>query len=283
MKGKANKNACVIGWPISHSRSPLIHTYWLKKYGISGSYEKVAVAPEELPRFLERIREGEFVGCNVTIPHKEAVFDLVETDDPATAMLKAVNTIYTDDGVLVGSNTDGQGFFDHLLAEYPGWPVADCTIAVYGAGGAARAIIAEALARGARSVLLTNRTISRAQAIAEDFCQGIDVCDIERFSSRISETDLLVNTTALGMQGQPALTLPLNLLKPSAIVADIVYVPLQTALLRNARDGGLRTLDGLGMLLHQAVPGFDRWFGCRPEVTQELRRIVAADICAASP
>ena len=279
MADKAQK-ACVIGYPITHSRSPLIHGYWLEKYSISGTYEKIEVAPDDLPGFLERIRSGEFVGCNVTIPHKESVFDLVKPGDDATAKLKAVNTVYRENGFLRGISTDGIGFFNHLEAEYPDWDTANKAIAIYGAGGAARAIIAEALVRGASCILLTNRTRGRAEDIAVEFGRGITVCDADHFPEHLSDVDLMVNTTSLGMTGQPQLELRLDRLKATAIVADIVYVPLQTELLKNAENSGFRTLDGLGMLLHQAAPGFARWFGREPEVTAELRNLVIADINA---
>ncbi len=270
--------ACVIGWPISHSRSPLIHNYWLKVYGIDGVYEKIAVPPQDLAGFLDSIRHGEFVGCNITIPHKEAAFRLVEVDDAATRLLAAVNTIYLEDGRLVGTSTDGAGFLNHLTSCHPDWSSRGKTIAVIGAGGAARAIIAAAQADGAPRILLTNRTPARAHEIAGSFPPGITVLQQAGFEAELAHADLLVNTTALGMTGQPGLTLDISHLKPSAIVADIVYAPLETSLLRLAAQRGHRTLDGLGMLLHQAAPGFEKWFGVRPEVTDELRSLVAVDL-----
>ena len=270
--------ACVIGWPISHSRSPLIHKYWLEKYGIAGSYEKIAVQPEELECFLSRIAAGEFVGCNVTIPHKEAVFRLVTIEDELTRKLKSVNTVYVENGNLKGMSTDGQGFTQHLQTQFPAWSSHQKTVAVYGAGGAARSIIAQFLQEGVAEILLTNRTLSRATKIAEEFGARITTADQHSFETALKDTDLLVNTTPLGMSGQPTLQLDISELKTTAIVADIVYSPLRTELLVRAERRGYQTLDGLGMLLHQAVPGFEKWFGVHPDVTDELWRLIAADI-----
>lgn len=207
-------------------------------------------------------------------------YTLVEVDDAATKHLKSVNTIYLKDGRLVGKSTDGQGFFNHLHMRHPDWVPRTSRIAVYGAGGAARAIIAEALSQEVATIIVTNRTLERADAIAADFGTRIQVCDVSAFAEQFANCDLLVNATALGMTGQPPLELSLSGLPQSAIVADIVYVPLQTRLLRQAQDAGHRVLDGLGMLLHQAAPGFEKWFGVKPQITEELREIVAADINA---
>ena len=275
-----HKKACVIGWPITHSRSPLIHNYWLNKYDLSGIYEPVPVRSDELVDFLDRIRQSEFAGCNVTIPHKEEVFKLVEPADPQTAKLKAVNTVYIENGKLMGTSTDGAGFIAHLQTEYSDWPIAGRNVGIFGAGGAARSIICSLLSQGTGQICLTNRTIERAQAIADEFGDKVVVSGQDEFERQLGQVDLLINTTALGMTGKPPLVLSLELLKPSAIVADIVYVPLQTELLKSARQRGHGTLDGLGMLLHQAVPGFEKWFGIYPEVTAQLRELVVADLLA---
>ena len=270
--------AAVIGWPISHSKSPLIHGYWIEQYKLSASYEKIAVKPEDLEQFLARIQGGEFAGCNVTIPHKETAFQLVNVQDPLTHKLKSVNTIYIEHDQLMGLSTDGLGFLLHLKSQHPTWSSEDRTIAVYGAGGAARSIIAQLLYDGATTILLTNRTLARAERIAEDFGRAVRVYASDEFEASLVHADLLINTTALGMAGQPELALDISRLAAKAIVADIVYSPLRTDLLRQAEQRGHLTLDGLGMLLHQAVPGFERWFGVRPTVTTELYDLIARDI-----
>ena len=274
------KKACVIGWPIKHSRSPLIHRYWLKKYGIKGSYEKVAVAPDDLPDFLENLGRNGYVGCNVTVPHKEAVFRLADKVHDAALAVEAANTLWLEGDRLHGDNTDIFGFMAHLEHSVPDWQKGG-TVAVMGAGGAARAIVYGLLQSGsANDVRLFNRTKERGLELASLFQGAVQVVDWEQRHTRLENCSLLVNTTSLGMDGSPPLQLSLDTLPFDSVVADIVYVPLETPLLAEARKKGCRTVDGLGMLLHQAAPGFERWFGVRPEVTKELRDLIVADLLA---
>jgi shikimate dehydrogenase len=273
------KKAFVCGHPIAHSRSPLIHSYWLRKYGIAGSYEAIDVAPEDAAGFFARLRENGFAGGNVTIPHKEAAFAAAIRRDEAAEKIGAVNTLWFEDGVLCGGNTDAEGFAANLDERAAGWTKAGAAV-VLGAGGAARAVIQALKERGFTDIRVVNRTVSRAIELADRF--GPDVSAHPAATLELlSDAGLLVNTTALGMAGKDgAGELPANpeKLPRHAIVTDIVYVPLETPLLSAARQCGLRTVDGLGMLLHQAVPGFERWFGTRPEVTEELRAMIVADM-----
>jgi shikimate dehydrogenase len=273
------KKAFVCGHPIAHSRSPMIHGYWLKKYGIAGSYEAIDVAPEDAAGFFARLRESGFAGGNVTIPHKEAAFAAAIRRDEAAEKIGAVNTLWFEDGVLCGGNTDAEGFAANLDERAPGWTKAGAAV-VLGAGGAARAVIQALKERGFTDIRVVNRTVSRAIELADRF--GPDVSAYPAATQELlADAGLLVNTTALGMAGKDgAGELPANpeKLPRHAIVTDIVYVPLETPLLSAARRRGLKTVDGLGMLLHQAVPGFERWFGRRPEVTDELRAMIVADM-----
>lgn len=270
--------ACVIGWPVGHSRSPLIHGYWLKRYGIAGSYTKEAVKPEELEAFLASLGERGFAGCNVTVPHKEAAYRIAGRRMLAADAVEAANTLWLEDGVLWATNSDTEGFMNNLAAVSPGWNSKGRPAAVIGAGGAARAIVYGLLEAGITELRLVNRTRSRAEELARLFGGRIAVQGWESREAALKGCGLLVNTTSLGMAGHEPLDLHLARLPGDATVADIVYVPLETELLKRARTRGLKTVDGLGMLLHQAVPGFERWFGRRPEVTAELRALVAADI-----
>jgi shikimate dehydrogenase len=270
--------AFVIGHPVGHSRSPLIHGHWLKEHGLPGTYERIDVPPADLPAFLASLPERGLVGGNVTIPHKEAAFRLVDEASPAARRLGAVNTLWLD-GRLHGDNTDVTGFVADLDQRLgPTWSEAVGTALVLGAGGAARAVIAGLLDRGIGTVLVANRTLARAhepRALDPDRVRALPWSGI---GEALGSVGLLVNTTSLGMAGEPPLALDLRGLPPTAAVADIVYVPLETPLLAAARERGLTAVDGLGMLLHQAVPGFARWFGVTPQVTPELRALVAADI-----
>ncbi len=270
------KHAAVIGWPIAHSRSPLIHRYWLAHHGVAGSYVKVAVKPDDLPAFVSGIRAGDHVGCNVTIPHKEAAAALCDRLTPAAQRLEAVNTLWMDGGELWGGSTDGVGFVGALDQEAPGWDARLGRAVVIGAGGAARAIVAALVARGFAEVIVANRTLERAEVLTQRL--GGTPIALAVLPGVLSAVDLLVNATSAGMDGQPPLDLDLAALPPHAVVDDIVYVPMETALLRAAAARGLRTVGGLGMLLHQAVPGFARWFGVTPKVTPELRTLVEADV-----
>ncbi len=272
------KKACVIGWPIKHSRSPLIHGYWLKKYGLEGRYDKRAVEPEDLPDFLENLASNGLSGCNVTVPHKEAAFKLADHVDHAASAVQAANTLWLEGGRLHASNTDIYGFITHLNQSAPGWNDAGRPVALLGAGGAARAILFGLLQAGAREVRLLNRTIARAQDLASYYDHGVEVVDWNRRDEALEGCGLVVNSTTLGMTGSPALELFLDRLPDDGVVSDIVYAPLETPLLAAAALKGCRTVDGLGMLLHQAVPGFERWFGVRPEVSDELRDLIVADL-----
>jgi len=273
------KRACVIGWPVEHSRSPLIHRYWLKQYGIDGAYEKEAVRPEELAQFLGSLEERGYAGCNVTLPHKEAALQAASIADEAARAIGAANTLWLDDsGRLNAGNTDAYGFITNLNAAAPGWNDEGRPVMVLGAGGAARAIVHGLLAEGAAHIMLANRTRGRADALAAAFGPPVTAVDWQQRGSALAGCGLLVNATSLGMTGKDPLDLDLAELPPKAVVADIVYAPLETELLAAARARGNRTVDGLGMLLHQAVPGFARWFGVRPEVSPGLRDHIAASL-----
>jgi shikimate dehydrogenase len=274
--------ACVIGWPVAHSRSPMIHNYWLRELGLAGSYEHAAVAPEDFPRFLRSFKDQGFAGGNVTLPHKEAAFALCDQVTPMAAKLEAVNTLWFEDGSLCGDNADGAGFLGALDEAVPGWDQRAATALVLGAGGAARAIVHALQTRHIGKIAIANRTKSRAEKIAALTGAPAEVANWAEISTKLQETDLLVNTTSLGMKGQPPLDLDLSPLPAHAVVSDIIYVPLQTSLIRQAADRGLANVGGLGMLLHQAVPGFEHWFGVRPRVTDELRHLVEADILNAT-
>lgn len=273
--------AFVIGQPIAHSRSPVIHGHWLRELGIAGSYERIEVAPADVPAFLESLPERGFAGGNVTIPHKEAVFAAADRRTERATRLAAVNTLWRDpDGALVGDNTDGLGFVAGLDQAATGWDGGCRTALVLGAGGAARAVVAALADRGVGRIVVANRTAERAQALMELAPGRTEPLGWNEIAAVLPETDLLVNTTQLGMKGQPPLDLDLDLLPDRAVVTDIVYVPLETRLLAAARRRGLRAVDGLGMLLHQAVPGFTRWFGQVPTVSPALRAAVEADLAA---
>jgi shikimate dehydrogenase len=272
------KRACVIGWPIQHSRSPLIHGYWLAHYGIEGTYTREAVKPEDVASFLSSLAERGFAGCNVTLPHKHAALAAAAHKEPAAIAIGAANTLWLENGVLHATNTDAYGFMTHLAQIVPDWQSVDAPVSILGAGGAARALVYGFLAAGIDEIRLFNRTPARAEDLARHFGPRVTPhawTDRERLSR---DAGVLVNTTALGMINGDPLDMDVSRLSPRTIVADIVYVPLETPLLAAARGRCLRTVDGLGMLLHQAVPGFEKWFGRRPEVTPELRALIAADI-----
>src|SRR3954452_4050882 len=268
--------ACLIGWPAAHSPSPLIHHYWLRTLGIAGGYVIEAVPPDEFKDFIFRLSLRGFVGANVTIPHKERALALSKPDERARAV-GAANTLWFADGELRSTNTDVEGFINNLDVCAPGWDKAEDAL-VLGAGGAARAVLFGLIERGVKRIHLANRTVERARALAERFGAQVQAVTWDSLHELLPRAELLVNTTSLGMQGQPALEVDVDLLPPKAVVADLVYVPLQTRLLAQARARGLRTADGLGMLLHQAVRGFELWFGRRPQVTPELRALVEADL-----
>jgi shikimate dehydrogenase len=272
-----SRAACVIGWPVAHSRSPMIHNYWIGKHGIAGEYRREAVKAEDFVAFASSLAERGYAGANVTIPHKEAAMTVAEPDDRATAV-GAANTLWLDGGTLRATNTDVEGFLDNLDASAPKWDEGLETAIVLGAGGAARAIVFGLIQRGVKRIHLANRTLARAEALRERFGEAVHPVAWEEVGGLLASAQLLVNTTSLGMHGQPPLQIKVENLPASAVVAEIVYVPLETELLAAAGKRGLRTADGLGMLLYQAVRAFQLFFGVRPEVTPELRAMVEADL-----
>lgn len=272
--------AFVCGHPIAHSRSPLIHGHWLARHGIAGSYVPVDVPPEAFPDFAASVRAGQYLGGNVTIPHKEAAFRVVDRRDAAAEAIGAVNTLWVEDGLLHGSNTDAYGFAANLDERASGWARTAGAAVVLGAGGASRAVLHALGSRGFRDIRIVNRTVARASSLADEFGEGFTAHPQGAVNELLSDAAVLVNTTSVGMHGEDDLGIDLDRLPGDALITDIVYVPLETPLLAAARRGGLKTVDGLGMLLHQAVPGFEKWFGTRPEVTPALREIIVADIMA---
>ncbi len=272
------KHACVIGWPVEHSRSPLLHGYWLKKYGIDGTYIKRAVAPEAVAGFLQSLRANGYVGCNVTVPHKAAAFSAADEREDSAKAVSAANTLWLSDGKLVAANTDTYGYMTNLSQQAPGWDRRDAPVSILGAGGAARAIVFGFLDAGVSEIRVFNRTRARAETLAQQFGSCVKVFDWSQREAGSRDSAVLVNTTTIGMNGAGTLDLDLAGFDPECVVSDIVYVPLETELLRKAKSQGLRTVDGLGMLLHQGVPGFEKWFGVRPEVTDELRNLIVGDI-----
>ncbi len=270
--------ACLIGWPAAHSRSPIIHHYWLRTLGIEGGYSIEAVPPEGFGEFVLHLAAHGYRGANVTIPHKERALQLTTPDERARAV-GAANTLWYDGDTLRSTNTDIEGFINNLDVCAPGWDAAEEAL-VLGAGGSSRAVVFGLMERGVKRVRLANRTLERARAIADQFKGDVVPTLWDDIPAAAAQAQLLVNTTSLGMKGQPPLEIDLAALSANAVVADLVYVPLETELLRAARARGLRTADGLGMLLHQAVRGFELWFGQRPSVTAELRALVEADLAA---
>ena len=269
--------AGVIGNPIGHSRSPLMHRHWLRRYGIRGDYVPLQVAESDLPDVIRALPRMGFVGANVTLPHKAAVMQLVDHLSDRAILVGAVNTlIFREDGTIFGDNTDGYGFMANVRASAPHWDPKIGPALVLGAGGAARAIIVALADAGVPQILLTNRTRAKADALKAEFGQRIKVVDWVQAGNAVEDAAIVVNTTSLGMTGQPDLRVPLDGLQPDTIVTDIVYAPLRTTLLQTAEAMGCTTVDGLGMLLHQGVPGFERWFGKRPEVDDALRAAVLA-------
>ncbi|MBN8965149.1 MAG: shikimate dehydrogenase [Rhizobiales bacterium] len=270
--------ACLIGWPAAHSRSPIIHHHWLHRFGIAGGYNIEAVPPEGFAEFVQNLSHHGFVGANVTIPHKERALLLTEPDERARSV-GAANTLWYDRGHLYSTNTDVEGFTANLDVAVPGWELRAAEAAVVlGAGGSARAVICGLIERGIRKIHVVNRTPERSEALRARFGLVVEPVNWPALSHVLTRAGLLVNCTSLGMIGQPPLSIDLGRLPTHAVVADLVYAPLETALLAAARARGLATADGLGMLLHQAVRGFQLWFGVRPEVTAELRALIEADL-----
>lgn len=270
-------HAFVVGWPIAQSRSPLIHGHWLAEHGLAGTYERVAVPPDEIETFLRSLPDSEWIGGNVTVPHKEVAFRLAAERDPVAEATGAVNTLWIENGKLHGANTDALGFLANLDDRVGGWDAMPGEAVVLGAGGAASAVAWGLRARGFR-VHLVNRTLARAETLAARLGPEVGAHGWDEVPHLLATARLLVNTTSLGMTGKDDMTIDLMPLSEDALVTDAVYVPLETPLLAAARARGLATVDGLGMLLHQAVPGFERWFGVRPTVTAELRRLILADL-----
>ena len=272
---------CVLGWPAKHSRSPMIHNYWIKQHGIDAEYRIEEVPPEDFAAFVGSMRERGYIGANVTVPHKQAVFGLSEPDERARAV-GAANTLWYVDGNLRSTNTDVEGFLANLDSATQGWDRGLETAVVLGAGGGARAAVFALIMREVQRIYVINRTVERAEALQQQFGARVRPARWNETTGLLGGAGLLVNTTTLGMVGAPPLEI--NLRCPaSLVVADLVYHPLETKLLATARERGLRTADGLGMLLHQAVRGFQLWFGVRPEVTPELRAMVEADLGATKP
>jgi shikimate dehydrogenase len=263
--------AFVTGWPISHSISPILHNYWLKLYNIDGSYEALAINVDDFAVFLKNLEQSGFAGGNITIPHKIRAFEICNQLDEAAAQIGAVNTVWHENGQLSGSNTDSYGFSASLDAAAPGWQKSHKAL-VLGAGGAARAIIHALITHGIDEVIIANRTIEKAVRLQESFGDRIKCATWDERSQLAAQCGLIVNTTALGMRGQPSLEIDLSRVSAGGIVVDIVYNPLSTPLLEQARHYGLTAVDGLGMLMHQAIPGFEKWFGQKPEVTTQLRK-----------
>ncbi|WP_134724950.1 shikimate dehydrogenase [Paracoccus luteus] len=269
--------AGVIGWPVAHSRSPRLHGHWLARHGLAGHYVPLPVAPEDLAQVLHTLPRAGFVGLNVTIPHKQAALALADSVTDRAALIGAANTlVFRPDGKIHADNTDGYGFVANLRQMAPGWAPEAGAAAVIGAGGAARAVVASLLECGVPELRIANRTRIRADQIRAEFGARVVVYDWAQVGNMLEGATTVVNATSLGMDGKQPLRIPFEALAPGALATDLVYTPLDTPFLREARARGCETVDGLGMLLHQAAPGFERWFGVRPQVDDELRRVVLA-------
>ncbi|MDB6180965.1 shikimate dehydrogenase [Paracoccus fistulariae] len=269
--------AGVIGMPIAHSRSPQLHGHWLKRYGIKGHYVPLPVMPEHLAEVLRVLPRAGFVGVNVTIPHKEAVLALADFITDRAALIGAANTlIFRPDGKIHADNTDGYGFIANIRQTVPDWQPDAGPAAIIGAGGAARAVVASLLDSGVKELRITNRTRIRSEQIKAEFGARLVVYDWAQAGNMLDGAATVVNATSLGMDGKQPLRVPLDALSPQTLVTDLVYAPLMTPLLSEAQDRGCKIVDGLGMLLHQAAPGFERWFGQRPEIDEDLRKAVLA-------
>lgn len=271
--------AFVTGFPVKHSRSPLIHGYWLKTLGLPGSYRAHEVAPDAFAEFIRSLKDGSsgFSGGNVTIPHKELAFRFADRPDALSEELGASNTLWLEDGLLHATNTDGRGFTANLDERHPGWD-RHSTAVILGAGGASRAIIQAVRDRGLKEIHVVNRTVERARELADRFGPRVHAHPAGALAEVMTGAGLFINTTSLGMDGEAAPQLDFSPLAADAVVTDIVYVPLKTPILTQAEEQGFAIVDGLGMLLHQAVPGFEKWFGKRPVVDLELRALIVADM-----
>jgi shikimate dehydrogenase len=271
--------AGVMGWPVAHSRSPTIHNHWIRQYGLQGAYGLFPVQPNKLEDAIRGLPALGLAGCNITIPHKVNAMKLMDVVDPLARRMGAINTIVvTPEGALHGFNNDGFGYIQSLLDAKPDWKADSGPVMVLGAGGAARAVVLSLLDQGATEIRLTNRTRGKAQALCDEFGAGIQVVDWSERHDALTSVALLVNTTNQGMHGEPELDLQLDILPTTALVSDAIYVPLETALLRNARLRGNATVNGLGMLLNQARPAFNAWFGVMPEITPALIQTIVATL-----
>jgi shikimate dehydrogenase len=269
--------AGVIGHPVAHSRSPTLHNYWLRRYGLKGHYVPIDIAPVDLPDLIRTLPRLGFVGLNVTIPHKEAILNVADIVTDRAALIGAANTlIFRKDGKIHADNTDGSGFIANLRQHAPHWAPASGPAVVLGAGGAARAVVAALIEVGVPEIRLANRTRPRADALRSDFGAKVHVHEWVQAANLLEDAITLVNTTSLGMTGKPDFRVALDALTPRTLVTDLVYTPLKTQLLIEAEALGCTAVDGLGMLLHQAAPGFERWFGLRPEVDDATRKAVLA-------
>ena len=275
--GHSGVLAGVMGWPVSHSRSPIIHQHWMQEHGIRGAYLPLPVPEHRLASAIQGLPALGFSGCNLTVPHKVQALQLVDELTPQARHVAAINTIIVrSDGSLLGDNTDGWGYIQSLLQANPAWQPDTGPALVLGAGGAARAIVAALLEQGVPEIRITNRTAENAQTLADIFGARVRVVAWGQRNAAMTDVRLLVNTTTLGMHGQPELEVKLDALPSYAMVSDVVYTPLETPLLKTARQRGHVAVDGLGMLLHQAAPAFEAWFGVRPQVTAQLRALVLA-------
>jgi shikimate dehydrogenase len=269
--------ACVMGWPAKHSRSPKLHGYWIKRHNIDGDYRVAEIPPEEFAAFVTNLAKHGYVGGNVTMPHKDMAFALSEPDARAKAV-GASNTLWLDNGKLLSTNTDVEGFIGALDASSPGWDKRTANAVVLGAGGASRAVVYGLIERGIENIHVVNRTYEKAVAIRERFGASVHPARWADVPHLLPAATLLANSTSLGMKGQPPLEIDLHTMPVGSVVSDIIYVPLKTKLLEAAEARGFKTSNGLDMLLYQAVRGFELWFGVRPEVTAEQRDMLVADI-----
>ena len=269
--------AGVIGSPINHSKSPRLHGHWLKRYGIQGHYIPMDIASNDLEEALRALPKLGFVGVNVTIPHKEHVLALADVVTDSAALIGSANTLtFRPDGKIYADNTDGFGFMENLRRGAPGWKPTLGPAAVIGAGGAARAVISAMIESGTPEIRLANRTKNRAESLQKEFGNKLKVFDWVQAGNMLDGAMTVVNASSLGMVGKPEMRVPLDGLSPDAVVTDLVYTPLETSLLSHAKSVGCTTVDGLGMLLYQAAPGFERWFGMRPDVDEQLRQVLLA-------
>ena len=267
--------AAVLGHPINHSKSPKLHNYWLSLFDIDGHYIPLDIDPRNFENSIRALSGLGFVGANVTIPYKEKVLKIADKISDRAAIIGAANTLtFLQDGTIYADNTDGYGFLQNIKCKYNDWSAGEGTSVVFGAGGASRAILGALIEDGANEVILANRTRSRADQLRSDFGAKIKVVDWMKVQNYLSDASTVINATSLGMDGKAELPIPLQGLKKNTLVTDIVYTPLNTPLLENAAKRGCRTVDGLGMLIHQAIPGFERWFGMKPDVSENLRKLL---------